>query len=111
MSSRSIEQPAAAASTAAARGAETDIRIEQNRSGVTVADKDHMHHRLMRLGHGHRRSVLILWGWTLLLSAIALYPTYTSGSTDAYVPILLGAAALILYTMFGPGVRSRRDAD
>jgi UDP-GlcNAc:undecaprenyl-phosphate GlcNAc-1-phosphate transferase len=42
---------------------------------VTVADKDHLHHRLMRLGHGQRRSVLILWTWTVLLSAIVLYPT------------------------------------
>jgi len=87
------------------------VRRARRGAGVTVADKDHMHHRLMRLGHGQRRSVLILWGWTLLLSAIALYPTYTNGSTDAYVPMALGAAALILYTLFGPGVRSRREVD
>jgi UDP-GlcNAc:undecaprenyl-phosphate GlcNAc-1-phosphate transferase len=65
----------------------------------------------MRLGHGQRRSVLILWTWTVLLSAIALYPTYTSGSIDAYVPMAIAAAALVLYTMFGPGIRSRREAE
>ena len=27
-------------------------------------DKDHIHHRLLRLGHGPRRTVVILWGWT-----------------------------------------------
>ena len=57
------------------------------RAAVTVADKDHLHHRLMRLGHGQRRSVLILWTWTALLSAIVLYPTYTSGRGDLYVPM------------------------
>ncbi len=87
------------------------VRRARRGAGVTVADKDHMHHRLMRLGHGHRRSVLILWAWTLLLSAIALYPTYTKGRGDLYVPMALGAAALILYTLFGPGVRSRREVD
>jgi UDP-GlcNAc:undecaprenyl-phosphate GlcNAc-1-phosphate transferase len=87
------------------------IRRARRGAGVTVADKDHLHHRLMRLGHGQRRSVLILWTWTVLLSAIALYPTYTSGSIDAYVPMAIAAAALVLYTMFGPGIRSRRDVE
>jgi UDP-GlcNAc:undecaprenyl-phosphate GlcNAc-1-phosphate transferase len=87
------------------------IRRARRGAGVTVADKDHLHHRLMRLGHGQRRSVIILWTWTVLLSAIALYPTYTSGSIDAYVPMAIAAAALVLYTMFGPGIRSRREAE
>ena len=53
------------------------VRRARRGGNVTVADKDHLHHRLMRLGHGQRRSVLILWTWTALLSAIVLYPTYT----------------------------------
>lgn len=87
------------------------VRRARRGSNVTVADKDHLHHRLMRLGHGQRRSVLILWTWTVLLSAIALYPTYTRGRGDLYVPMAIAAAALVLYTMFGPGVRSRRDPE
>lgn len=87
------------------------LRRARRGAGVTVADKDHLHHRLMRLGHGQRRSVLILWTWTALLSAIALYPTYTSGRGDGYIPMAIAGTALVLYTLFGPGVRSRRDAD
>ena len=45
------------------------------RPGWPTADKEHLHHRLMRLGHGQRRSVLILWTWTALLSGFVLYPT------------------------------------
>ncbi len=67
-----------------------------------MADKDHLHHRLMRLGHGQRRSVLILWTWTVLLSAIVLYPTYRSGSGDLYVPMAVAAAALVLFTLVRP---------
>lgn len=85
------------------------IRRARRGAGVTVADKDHLHHRLMRLGHGQRRSVLILWGWTVILSAIALFPTYTEGSGDVYIPAAIAGAALLLYTWFAPGVRSRRD--
>jgi UDP-GlcNAc:undecaprenyl-phosphate GlcNAc-1-phosphate transferase len=85
------------------------LRRARRGANVTVADKDHLHHRLMRLGHGHRRSVFILWTWTVLLSAIVLYPTYQTVEGELWVPMAIAAAALVLYTMFGPGVRSRRE--
>ena len=44
------------------------VRRATRRKGLASADKGHLHHRLMDLGHGHRRSVLILWTWTALLS-------------------------------------------
>jgi UDP-GlcNAc:undecaprenyl-phosphate GlcNAc-1-phosphate transferase len=84
------------------------IRRASRRSGVATADKEHLHHRLMRLGHGQRRSVLILWLWTALLSGVVLYPTYT-GKGDAIVPIGILALALLLFTLFAPGVREARD--
>ena len=31
-------------------------------------DKEHLHHRLMELGHSHRRAVLLLWFWSALLA-------------------------------------------
>ncbi len=86
------------------------LRRARRGSRVTVADKDHLHHRLMRLGHGQRRSVVILWTWTVLLSAIVLYPTY-SRRGDLYVPFAVVAAALVLFTMFGPGIRTRAEAE
>ena len=53
------------------------VRRADRRQGWRRADKGHLHHRLMNLGHGHRRSVLILWAWTALLSAFVLYPVLT----------------------------------
>jgi UDP-GlcNAc:undecaprenyl-phosphate GlcNAc-1-phosphate transferase len=83
------------------------VRRATKRSGITAADKGHLHHRLMRLGHGHRRSVFILWAWSALLSGFVLYPTYT-GSGDAIVPIGIAAILLSLYTVMHPGIRVRR---
>ncbi len=77
------------------------VRRAVRRRGVSVPDKEHLHHRLMRLGHGHRRAVLILWLWTALLSAFVLYPTYT-GRGDGVVPAGIAALALALYTLFHP---------
>lgn len=83
------------------------VRRARKRTSMSEADKDHLHHRLMRLGHGHRRSVVILWLWTGLLSIFVLYPVYT-GKGDAVVPVAVGALALILLTFFHPGVRRGR---
>jgi UDP-GlcNAc:undecaprenyl-phosphate GlcNAc-1-phosphate transferase len=81
------------------------VRRATKRSGLTTADKEHLHHRLLRLGHGHRRSVLILWTWTALLSVLVLFPTYT-GRGDAVMPIVIAALALLLFTVFHPGRRN-----
>ena len=76
----------------------------------STADREHLHHRLMRLGHGPRRTVVLLWLWTALLSAVALVPTYTNRG-NALVPLAVAGLALVLFTYFHPGVRTRRDED
>jgi UDP-GlcNAc:undecaprenyl-phosphate GlcNAc-1-phosphate transferase len=83
------------------------VRRLVRRQSWSQADREHLHHRLMRLGHGPRRSVAILWLWTALLSAAALVPTYTNRG-NALVPIALGALALLLYSYFHPGVVQAR---
>ena len=83
------------------------VRRARKRSGVAEADKDHLHHRLMRLGHGHRVTVLILWLWTGLLAVFVLVPVYTSKG-DALVPLGVGFLALCLLTFLLPGLRRRR---
>jgi UDP-GlcNAc:undecaprenyl-phosphate GlcNAc-1-phosphate transferase len=76
-------------------------RVARGKS-FAVADKDHLHHRLMRLGHGPRRTVVILWLWTALLSGLALLPAYTNEG-NAFVPVGVLALALLLYALFFPG--------
>jgi UDP-GlcNAc:undecaprenyl-phosphate GlcNAc-1-phosphate transferase len=85
------------------------VRRARKRSGVATADKGHLHHRLMEMGHGQRRSVAILWGWTALLSATALYPTIT-GLGDSVVLLGLAALALALVTWFHPRLRRQPKA-
>ena len=73
------------------------VRRARRGAGVTVADKDHLHHRLMRLGHGQRRSVLILWAWTVLLVSDRALPHLPAGAGRPLHPgrdRSCGAAAL-----------------
>ena len=86
------------------------IRRASRRTGVAVADKEHLHHRLMRLGHGQRRAVLILWAWTAILSGFALYPVFTDKG-NAVVPFGAAALAVALYTVLHPEVRRTRSGE
>ena len=82
------------------------VRRTANRTGFSTPDKNHLHHRLLRLGHGHRRSVLILWTWTILLSGFILFPLYVS-SVNAIIPFGALALGVILYTLFHPSLRKQ----
>jgi UDP-GlcNAc:undecaprenyl-phosphate GlcNAc-1-phosphate transferase len=83
------------------------VRRLSKRQAIDVADKGHLHHRLMNLGHGHRRSVLILWAWTALLSGFVLYPVL-SDENPSYLTFGIGALGIVLYTVMHPSVRRKR---
>jgi UDP-GlcNAc:undecaprenyl-phosphate/decaprenyl-phosphate GlcNAc-1-phosphate transferase len=86
------------------------IRRTARGRGFDTPDKEHIHHRLLRLGHGPRRSVIILWAWTAILSGFLLFPLFVR-QVNAFIP--LGAAALGagLYTFFHPGLRRGNGED
>ncbi len=75
--------------------------------GVSFAERDlgHLHYRLVRLGHGQRRSVLILWAWTAVLSAFAILPTFVL-KVNAFVPFVAAFSVAVLYMIFRPGGRA-----
>jgi UDP-GlcNAc:undecaprenyl-phosphate/decaprenyl-phosphate GlcNAc-1-phosphate transferase len=81
------------------------IRRAGKRTSPAVADLNHLHHRLMRLGHGHRQAVIILWAWTALLSGLVLWPGVTN-SHNEIPPIAVAALSILLYTLFAPRGRA-----
>ncbi|MDR3069525.1 MAG: undecaprenyl/decaprenyl-phosphate alpha-N-acetylglucosaminyl 1-phosphate transferase [Propionibacteriaceae bacterium] len=69
------------------------------------ADKDHLHHRILRLGHGHLKAVNLLWFWSALCAygvvVIGLYPSpYSIGG------VLLGIL-IAAYLTWGKRLRRR----
>ncbi len=71
---------------------------------ITHADKEHVHHRLLNMGHSHRQAVLLLYFWTALLCGTSLALKFT---TNKMVPwIVLGAAvAGFMLTALPPIIR------
>ena len=86
------------------------VRRTVRGTGFHTPDKDHIHHRLLRLGHGHRRSVLILWAWTALLSGFILFPLFVK-RVNAFIPFGVAALGIALYTLFHPTLRRQEPEE
>jgi UDP-GlcNAc:undecaprenyl-phosphate/decaprenyl-phosphate GlcNAc-1-phosphate transferase len=80
--------------------------IRRTRAGQAPwhPDKSHLHHRLLRLGHGHAQAVLILYAWT---ATLAFGAALTAFNLTAAVAIVGCCAAIALGFTLGP-LRSRR---
>jgi UDP-GlcNAc:undecaprenyl-phosphate GlcNAc-1-phosphate transferase len=57
---------------------------------ISHADKEHIHHRLLNMGHSQRQAVLLLYFWTALLCGTSLAIKFMSNNKVLY--ILLGLA-------------------
>lgn len=66
-----------------------------------VADKKHLHHRLLEQGHSHRRAVILMYIWSALISfgaiAIGLHPEWQT------VALVIGLAMILLFFTIGGG--------
>jgi UDP-GlcNAc:undecaprenyl-phosphate GlcNAc-1-phosphate transferase len=95
------------------------IRRTRHGVGIAQADKQHIHHRLMDIGHGHKQAVLLMYLWSALLAGGALAVGVIDGQFVAGL-ILIGAGLLFVVTAFprfterrhnGNGRRPRASSD
>jgi UDP-GlcNAc:undecaprenyl-phosphate GlcNAc-1-phosphate transferase len=86
------------------------VRRTAKGKGFDTPDKEHIHHRLLNLGHGPRRSVIILWAWTAVLSSFLLFPLFVH-QVNAIIPVGAAALGVGLYTFFHPGLRRGNGQD
>ncbi|HYT27030.1 MAG TPA: MraY family glycosyltransferase [Actinomycetota bacterium] len=73
--------------------------------GIMTADKNHLHHRLLEIGHSHRKAVLVLYAWSALLASSAVALSFT-GPTRV-LPAFLVVVALGVVALLGPRRRLR----
>ena len=84
--------------------------VRRTRRGVGVghADKEHLHHRLMDIGHGHRSAVLLMYLWSALVSAAGLAVGLVDGRA-VVAGLLAGVLVLFAITVFPRLARSRDE--
>jgi UDP-GlcNAc:undecaprenyl-phosphate GlcNAc-1-phosphate transferase len=48
------------------------VRRTKARRNPFAPDKQHLHHRLLEMGHSHRRAVLLMYAWTAVIAGSAV---------------------------------------
>ena len=74
-------------------------RRARRRRSLFHADKEHIHHRLMDLGHGHRAAVVVMYVWSALAAGAGLAFTFYE-TTGVVIALPIAVGALVLYTLF-----------
>jgi hypothetical protein len=80
------------------------VRRMRKGIGIAHADKEHIHHRLMDIGHSHRQAVLLMYLWSALIAGAALVVAYVDGR------FLVGAilvSAVLVATVLPRLIRDR----
>lgn len=77
------------------------------------ADSQHLHHRMLRIGHGHRRAVLLLWLWggVAALGSVSFVVVPSSAWAGIGVVLMLALAAALtawLPRFSAPGHRPKK---
>ncbi len=83
-------------------------RVSKGRSPF-APDKQHLHHRLLEMGHTHRRAVLLLYFWSALISFGGVGLSFQGGQW--VVLSVLGVLVVVGVVVSAlPGRRARRRA-
>jgi UDP-GlcNAc:undecaprenyl-phosphate GlcNAc-1-phosphate transferase len=69
------------------------VRRMRKGLGIHHADKEHIHHRLMDIGHSHRQAVLLMYLWSALISGCALAVAFIDGRLLVLAIVTVAALA------------------
>jgi UDP-GlcNAc:undecaprenyl-phosphate GlcNAc-1-phosphate transferase len=82
------------------------VRRTWNGKSPFAADRGHLHHRLLEIGHSHSRAVLIMYFWSALFAFSAVAFSVNSSSLSI-VLVIVALSALGLVALLLPRVRPR----
>jgi len=81
--------------------------VRRTRAGRSpfAPDKQHLHHRLLEIGHSHRRAVLIMWLWAGMLGFGTVFASLYTGRL-MWLGLATGLVITLLLTFAVPRVRT-----
>lgn len=69
-------------------------------------DSQHLHHRLLKMGHSHRRAVLVMYLWALYFSLLAVCLLKLNWLPELLLALGGGVLCLLVTISYLPGLRS-----
>ena len=91
--------------------------VRRTRAGRSpfAPDKQHLHHRLLEIGHSQRRAVFIMWMWAALVAFGTVVASLTTGpwmfGALAVAAVLTVALTVVVPVLHKPAVLEHLDGD
>jgi UDP-GlcNAc:undecaprenyl-phosphate GlcNAc-1-phosphate transferase len=84
--------------------------VRRTKAGMSplAADKGHLHHRMLQIGHSKRRAVLIMYFWSALVAFVTVLFAVTP-SRQPIVYLAIGMTLVGLLMLLGPRLGDHRD--
>jgi UDP-GlcNAc:undecaprenyl-phosphate GlcNAc-1-phosphate transferase len=82
-------------------------RTKAGRSPL-AADKEHLHHRLLQIGHSKRRAVLIMYFWSALVASLTVLVA-ASKQRQPIVYLAIAMTLVGLLMLLGPRLNDHRE--
>ncbi len=77
------------------------FRRYRSKQPLSLADKGHIHHRLLHRGFSHRQTVIIIYFWSILLSVVALTLRYTTFQEKVLIFLFLAILSFFFEKFVG----------
>ena len=84
--------------------------VRRTKAGMSplAADKGHLHHRMLQIGHSKRRAVLIMYFWAALVAFVTvLFAVTPSRQPVVYLAIAMTLVGLLM--LLGPRLGDHRE--
>ena len=80
--------------------------VRRTRAGRSpfAPDKQHLHHRLLEIGHSHRRAVVIMWMWAALIAFGSVGMSLYSDEPWMWSSLGAGTVATVVMTFLLPKI-------
>jgi len=84
--------------------------VRRTKAGMSplAADKGHLHHRMLQIGHSKRRAVLIMYFWSALVAFVTVLFAVTP-SRQPVVYVAIGMTLVGLVMLLGPRLGDHRE--
>ena len=84
--------------------------VRRTKAGMSplAADKGHLHHRMLQIGHSKRRAVLIMYFWAALVAFVTVLFAVTP-SRQPVVYLAIGMTLVGLIMLLGPRLGDHRE--
>jgi UDP-GlcNAc:undecaprenyl-phosphate GlcNAc-1-phosphate transferase len=83
--------------------------LRRSRAGMApwAPDKQHLHHRLLTIGHSHARAVIIMYMWSALIAGGTVSIAFSRTRSMLVLSILLALAAVLVVAVNIPRLRTQ----